>query len=88
LGRLLPGVGEQRSRTCSFLIDRCRKRSRDPSLPTREALQGWCEGQKAALVAVFEDIGVSGAAPLEKRPGLAEALERLAEEGAGVLLVA
>jgi len=54
----------------------------------RDALRGWCESQKAVLVAVYEDIGVSGATPLEKRPGLAEAIDRLAEENAGVLLVA
>jgi len=33
----------------------------------REALNAWCEAHGARLCAVFEDIGVSGAIPLEKR---------------------
>ncbi len=54
----------------------------------REALNAWCERHDARLCAIFEDIGVSGGAPLEKRPGLNAALDALALEGAGVLLVA
>ncbi len=53
----------------------------------RNALEAWCKAQEAVLVAVCEDIGVSGATPLEKRPGLNEALDTLTVEGAGVLLV-
>jgi hypothetical protein len=38
-------------------------------------------------VKVFEDIGVSGAAELDRRPGLLAALGALAEERAGLLIV-
>jgi DNA invertase Pin-like site-specific DNA recombinase len=54
----------------------------------REALEGWCERHGARLCATFEDIGVSGGTPLEKRTGLNVALDALAEHGAGVFLVA
>jgi DNA invertase Pin-like site-specific DNA recombinase len=54
----------------------------------RAALERWCAANGAELVAVHEDIGVSGAVELDKRPGLALALDALAELGAGVLLVA
>ncbi len=54
----------------------------------RESLRAWCESNDASLVTVHEDIGVSGATPLEKRPGLNAALDALAEHAAGVLLVA
>lgn len=52
------------------------------------ALQGWCESHSAELVAVHSDIGVSGGAELERRPGLMEAVDALVPQGAGVLLVA
>jgi DNA invertase Pin-like site-specific DNA recombinase len=54
----------------------------------RKALEGWCERHGARLCATFEDIGVSGGTPLEKRTGLNVALDALAEHGAGVFLVA
>jgi DNA invertase Pin-like site-specific DNA recombinase len=54
----------------------------------REALERWCAANGAELVAVYEDVGVSGGAPLDKRPGLLSALSALAEHSAGVLLVA
>jgi len=54
----------------------------------REALERWCSQHGAELVAVLEDLGVSGAAPLDRRPGLLEALEALEPNGATVLLVA
>ncbi len=54
----------------------------------RAALSRWCEAKGARLVSVHEDVGVSGAAPLDKRPGLLAALEAVAVHGAGVLLVA
>lgn len=54
----------------------------------RASLTRWCEANGARLVAVHEDAGVSGAAPLDKRPGLLAALDALTANGAGVLLVA
>jgi DNA invertase Pin-like site-specific DNA recombinase len=54
----------------------------------REALARWCAANGAALVACFEDSGVSGGAALDKRPALLAALAALEAHGAGVLLVA
>jgi len=54
----------------------------------REQLARWAQSNGVELVAVFEDLGISGGAPLDKRPGLLAALDALAEERAGVLLVA
>jgi len=53
----------------------------------RAALARWCVANGAELVAVFEDIG-GGALPLDKRPGLLDAIDALEEHGAGVLLTA
>lgn len=54
----------------------------------REAIQRWCEHNNASLVAVHMDLGVSGAAPLERRGGLVAALQELKDSACGVLLVA
>lgn len=54
----------------------------------REALARWCESNGAELVSVYEDLGVSGGAALEKRPGLLCAIDALAAQRAGILLVA
>ena len=54
----------------------------------RASLEAWCTAQGAELVAVAEDIGISGGAPLDKRPGLLAAVAALSEHGAAVLLVA
>ena len=53
----------------------------------RRALATWCSTHGVELVAVFEDLGVSGGAELEKRPGLMAAIDGLAVHTAGVLLV-
>lgn len=54
----------------------------------RASLLRWCERQGAELAAVFTDHGVSGAAPLDRRPALMSAVDALKEHGAAVLLVA
>ncbi len=54
----------------------------------RAALRAWCESRRCELVAVHEDPGVSGAAPLDKGPALLAALDSLKLHGAGVLLAA
>ena len=54
----------------------------------REALAAYCAAHGLQLVAVHEDLGVSGGAPIDRRPGLLAALAALQEHGAGVLLVA
>ena len=54
----------------------------------RTALHKWCVGRGARLVRVFTENPTSGAASLDKRPGLLGALAALGRLRAGVLLVA
>lgn len=54
----------------------------------REAAARWCAARGVELVTVCEDLGVSGATPVERCPGLLEALRQLEAHAAGVLLVA
>lgn len=51
----------------------------------RERLTTWCAERHVTLLAVHEDIGISGGADLDKRPGLMTALDALT---AGMALVA
>lgn len=53
----------------------------------KSALARWCMANGATMVACFEE-SVSGGAELEKRPALMHALDALAEQEAGTLLVA
>ena len=54
----------------------------------RAALTAWAARAGVELVAVHQDRGVSGAAAIDRRPGLLAALDALAAHGAGVLVVA
>lgn len=54
----------------------------------RAALLRWCTQHDAELVAVFTDQGVSGGAPLDRRPALMSAVDGLKTHSADVLLVA
>jgi DNA invertase Pin-like site-specific DNA recombinase len=46
----------------------------------RQALLRWCQAHQTPLRAIYEDIGVSGGTPLEKRPGLLQALQALTRD--------
>jgi len=52
------------------------------------SLRQWAALHRVEILDVMEDRGVSGAAPLEARPGLLAALAAMGRHGAGVLLVA
>lgn len=54
----------------------------------RKAIQRWASAKGIDVVEVFEDRGVSGGRPVDKRPGLLAAIEALRMHGAGVLVVA
>src|SRR5688500_5915534 len=54
----------------------------------RAAISQWAAEQGVAIVAFHEDLGVSGAAPIDKRPALLASFDSLAAHRAGVLLVA
>lgn len=52
------------------------------------AIEQWAARQSITLVAIYRDIGVSGATPIAKCPGLMAALEDLKTHGAGLMVVA
>lgn len=54
----------------------------------RFEIEAWAAARGVAVVAWFEERGVSGAADLKKRAGLMDAIEALRTHGAGVLVVA
>lgn len=54
----------------------------------RSAVEVWARARGVELLAVLEDEGVSGATPIEQRPGLVAAVEALRTHRAGVLVVA
>ena len=54
----------------------------------RAAIERWAQSRGVHVAAMFEDHGVSGGAPAEKRPGLLAALAALRENGAGLLVAA
>ncbi len=54
----------------------------------RAALAAWAERNGVEIVAIFEDKGISGAAAIDKRPGLLAALDALPQHRAGLLVVA
>jgi DNA invertase Pin-like site-specific DNA recombinase len=45
----------------------------------REELERWCRAHRQTLTAVYEDVGISESAPIDKRPGLLAALNALGE---------
>lgn len=54
----------------------------------RISIQRWCDQQGVVLAEVFDDHGVSGGAPIERREGLVACLNSLRAHGAGVVVVA
>ena len=54
----------------------------------RAAIEKWAQSRGVRVVVAFEDFGISGGAPAEKRPGLLAALAALRENNAGLLVAA
>ncbi len=52
----------------------------------RAAMTAWAAREGVRIVGWYDDLGVSGAAPLDARPGLLSALEAVAEHGADLLV--
>jgi site-specific DNA recombinase len=78
--------GHTRKRVIGYL--RVSTETQDLGPQAQEAaLREWCQKNDADLVGLFSDIGVSGAAPLEKREGLMAAMNALKAEKATVLLI-
>jgi DNA invertase Pin-like site-specific DNA recombinase len=54
----------------------------------RDAIDAWCSSKGYELIAVHEDIGVSGAAPIDKRPALLQTIGDIKANEATILVVA
>lgn len=54
----------------------------------RMAIEAWANRQGVTVVEWFEDHGISGAAPLEKRQALMAAISSLSDHGAGIMVIA
>ncbi len=54
----------------------------------RSAVYRWATTHGVQIAAVWEDHGLSGGSPIERRPGLLGALAALREHGAGILVAA
>lgn len=54
----------------------------------RAAIAEWAARSGNDIVATFADLGVSGAAPIDERPGMMDALDAVSELAAEVLVVA
>lgn len=54
----------------------------------RQAIAAWCKSKGYELLKVHEDLGISGGAPLDKRPALTSAIGDLRAYKADILLVA
>jgi DNA invertase Pin-like site-specific DNA recombinase len=54
----------------------------------RAAIEAWAAREGVVVATWHEDLGVSGGAALEDRPGLLAAIEAVRAEGAGLLVVA
>lgn len=54
----------------------------------RDAILGWAKAHDAEVVAWFEDQGVSGGAPIDKRTGLLEAIDAIRTEQAEAIVAA
>lgn len=54
----------------------------------RDAIERWARANGVRVVATFDDLGVSGGAQIEDRPGLLGAVDALGVHNAGLLIVA
>lgn len=60
---------------------------KDSDKRQRAAIEAFAEGAGFTLVAEYYDAAVSGADPVDQRPGFAEMLQRLASNGAKTVIV-
>ena len=63
------------------------KRQKQSPFAQRSEIEDWCKKHNVCLVGIFEDIGISGAKPIEKRPGLRDALNVIQNHKADYLVV-
>jgi DNA invertase Pin-like site-specific DNA recombinase len=60
---------------------------KDSEARQRKAIEGYAQGSGAVIVEWFYDAAVSGADPIEARPGFAELLARIADNGVRTIIV-
>ena len=75
-GKRVEVVGYMRTSSATNVGD-----GKDSEARQRKAIEGYAEASGAVIVDWFYDAAVSGADPIEVRPGFAELLARIADNG-------
>jgi DNA invertase Pin-like site-specific DNA recombinase len=81
-GKRVEVVGYMRTSSATNVGD-----GKDSEARQRKAIEGYAEASGAVIVAWFYDAAVSGADPIEARPGFAELLARIANNGVRTIIV-
>jgi hypothetical protein len=81
-GKRVEVVGYMRTSSATNVGD-----GRDSEARQRKAIEGYAEASGAVIVDWFYDAAVSGADPIEVRPGFAELLARIADNGVRTIIV-
>jgi DNA invertase Pin-like site-specific DNA recombinase len=81
-GKRVEVVGYMRTSSATNVGD-----GKDSEARQRKAIEGYAQTSDAVIVAWFYDAAVSGADPIEARPGFAELLARIANNGVRTIIV-
>ena len=81
-GKLVEVVGYMRTSSATNVGD-----GKDSEARQRKAIEGYAQASGAVIVDWFYDAAVSGADPIEVRPGFAELLARIADNGVRTIIV-
>jgi DNA invertase Pin-like site-specific DNA recombinase len=81
-GKRVEVVGYMRTSSATNVGD-----GKDSEARQRKAIEGYAEASGAVIVAWFYDAAVSGADPIKARPGFAELLARIANNGVRTIIV-
>ena len=81
-GKRVEVVGYMRTSSATNVGD-----EKDSEARQRKAIEGYAQASGAVIVDWFYDATVSGADPIEVRPGFAELLARIADNGVRTIIV-
>jgi len=81
-GKRVEVVGYMRTSSATNVGD-----GKDSEARQRKAIEGYAQASGAVIVDWFYDAAVSGADPIEARPGFAELLTRIADNGVRTIIV-
>ena len=81
-GKRVEVVGYMRTSSATNVGD-----GKDSEARQRKAIEGYAHASGAVIVDWFYDAAVSGADPIEVRPGFAELLARIADNGVRTIIV-